>query len=160
MEKKKKKLKEISNFFLPFFHTFRICDLIVDLNFCLLSAKRQSRRTYILKLHKSTKMATPNAPPNGIRSKRTETKSQYKSRTADVTPEQLRKIKGYRLMAAGAIFLIVPSLELYRRLYAGGERRIQQGEWNPLDGTIKQWEEEEKIKNFKSSWLTRIFGEK
>lgn len=111
------------------------------------------------------------SPPNGVHSRKTQAavktqaaqddgSSRYKSRTADISPEQLRKIRGYKMMIAGAIFLIVPSLELYRRLYAGGERRIQQGEFNPLDGTIKQWEDEEKVRNFKESWLTKLFGEK
>lgn len=89
-----------------------------------------------------------------------EAKSSYKSRSANLSPEQLRKLRGYQMMVAGAVFLIIPSLELYRRLYAGGERRIQQGEFNPTDGTFKEWEEEEKLRNFKESWLTRIFGEK
>lgn len=109
----------------------------------------------------------PNYPPNGAASTKTggtasqeNGKSSYKSRSANLTPEQLRKLRGYQMMVAGAVFLIVPSLELYRRLYAGGERRIQQGEFNPTDGTIKEWEEEEKVRNFKESWLTKLFGEK
>lgn len=92
--------------------------------------------------------------------KKTGEKTAYKSKTADINAEQLRKVRGYKMMIAGAMFLIVPSIELYRRLYNGGERRIQQGEFNPKDGTIKQWEEEEKVRNFKESWLTRLFGEK
>lgn len=103
-------------------------------------------------------------PPNGARSTKTgagaESNSSYKSRSANITPEQLRKLRGFQLMIAGAVFLIVPSLELYRRLYAGGERKIQQGEWNPLDGTRREWDEEEKVQNFKNSWLTYLFGEK
>lgn len=84
----------------------------------------------------------------------------YKSKTAELSPEQLRKLRGYKMMLAGAVFLVVPCIELYRRLYQGGERRIQQGEFNPLDGTIKKWEDEERVRNFKESWLTRLFGEK
>lgn len=105
-----------------------------------------------------------NIPPNGATSRKTTGsaggQSSYKTKTADISPEQLRKVRGYKMIIAGAVFLIVPSLELYRRLYAGGERRVQQGEFNPVDGTIKQWEEEEKIRNFKQSWLTKLFGEK
>lgn len=93
-------------------------------------------------------------------SKPTEEKTSYKSKTAELSPEQLRKLRGYKMMIAGAVFLIVPCLELYRRLYQGGERKVQQGEFNPLDGTIKKWEEEEKVRNFKESWLTKLFGEK
>lgn len=111
-------------------------------------------------------MTTPNIqnqPPNGAGSKKTGgnvEQTSYKTRTANLSPEQLKKIKGFQLMVAGAIFLIVPSLELYRRLYAGGERRIQQGEFNPSEGTIKEWDEEEKVRNFQDSWLTKLFGEK
>ncbi|ODQ46053.1 hypothetical protein PICMEDRAFT_12491 [Pichia membranifaciens NRRL Y-2026] len=108
---------------------------------------------------------TQSHSPNGATSTKTkernsESKSSYKSRSANISPEQLRKIKGYQMMVAGAVFLIIPSVELYRRLYAGGERRIQQGEFNPIDGSIKEWEEEEKVRNFKDSWLTKLFGEK
>ncbi|KAG0679666.1 hypothetical protein C6P40_005197 [Pichia californica] len=106
-------------------------------------------------------MVTQNIPPNGAGPKKTgSSESSYKSRSANVSPEQLKKIRGFQMMVAGAVFLIVPSLELYRRLYSGGERRIQQGEFSPADGTRKEWEEEEKIRHFKESWLTRLFGEK
>lgn len=81
-------------------------------------------------------------------------------RTIDISPEQMKKIRGYQLMVAGAIFLILPGMELYRRLYKDGERKIQEGEYNPLDGSIKEYSEEEKIAAFKNSWITRIFGEK
>lgn len=111
-------------------------------------------------------MLKKNTPPNGAGSTKTgvragaEGQSSYKSKSANLSPEQLRKLRGFQLMIAGAVFLIVPSLELYRRLYAGGERRIQKGEWNPLDGTRRDWDEEEKVHNFKNSWLTYLFGEK
>lgn len=86
--------------------------------------------------------------------------SGYKSREAVVTPEQLRKIRGVQLIVGGLIFIIVPGVELYRRLYIGGERKVQQGTFNPVDGTYTEWSEEEKIRNFKQSWLTRLFGER
>ncbi|GMM47785.1 hypothetical protein DAPK24_043830 [Pichia kluyveri] len=105
-------------------------------------------------------MAPINKPRNGAGSKKTGSGSYYKSQNATVSPEQLRKVRGYQMMVAGTIFLLIPSFELYRRLYAGGERRIQIGEFNPVDGSIKEWEEEEKIRNFKESWLTKLFGEK
>lgn len=90
----------------------------------------------------------------------TKPKSSYKSRSANLTPENLRKIRGYQMIVGGAIFLLIPGIELYRRLYAGGERKIQQGEFNPLDGSKKEWDDETKIKNFKESWLTKLFGER
>lgn len=109
-------------------------------------------------------MSKINTPPSTAGAKKTgqkeEYKSQYKSKTAELNPEQLRKLRGFQMMIGGAVFLIVPCLELYRRLYAGGERRIQHGEFNPVDGSVKDWEEEEKIRNFKDSWLTKLFGEK
>lgn len=117
----------------------------------------------IYKKRNMTNLNIQNQPPNGAGSKKTggnTEQTSYKTRTANLSPEQLKKIKGFQLMVAGAIFLIVPSLELYRRLYAGGERRIQQGEFNPSDGTIKEWDEEEKVRNFQDSWLTKLFGEK
>lgn len=108
-----------------------------------------------------TQQNTPNGPSSRKSGQQsTGENTSYKSRTATLTPEQLRRLRGYQMIIGGAVFLIVPSLELYRRLYAGGERRVQQGEFNPLDGSIKEWEEEEKVRNFKESWLTKLFGEK
>lgn len=86
--------------------------------------------------------------------------SGYKSREAVITPKDLKKIKGVQFIVAGLIFIIVPGVELYRRLYTGGERKLQQGTFNPTDGTYTEWSEEEKIRNFKQSWLTKLFGER
>ncbi|GME82739.1 unnamed protein product [Ambrosiozyma monospora] len=77
-----------------------------------------------------------------------------------ITKAQRHQIKGYQRIVAGLLFLIVPSVEIYRRLYLDEERKIQQGLFNPQDGTIREFDEEEKVKNFKNSWFTRIFGEK
>lgn len=78
----------------------------------------------------------------------------------NITSLQLKRIKGYQRIVAGLIFIGLPCIELYRRFYMNGERKMQQGEFNPRDGTIRKYTEEEKIKNFKNSWLTKIFGEK
>ncbi|GMG39352.1 unnamed protein product [Ambrosiozyma monospora] len=77
-----------------------------------------------------------------------------------ITKAQRHQIKGYQRIVAGLLFLIVPSVEIYRRLYLDEERKMQQGIFNPQDGTIREFDEEEKVKNFKNSWFTRIFGEK
>lgn len=131
---------------------------VADFEYLVLSITHEAQMT-------TQNTRTQSHSPNGATSTKTkernsESKSSYKSRSANISPEQLRKIKGYQMMVAGAVFLIIPSVELYRRLYAGGERRIQQGEFNPTDGSIKEWEEEEKVRNFKDSWLTKLFGEK
>ncbi|QPG76255.1 hypothetical protein FOA43_003641 [Brettanomyces nanus] len=68
-----------------------------------------------------------------------------KRREINVSPEQLKRVKGYQKMVAGVLFMIVPCVELYRRLYRDGERKMQEGEYNPVDGTIKKYTEEEKI---------------
>lgn len=83
-----------------------------------------------------------------------------KKKSVNLTPLQLKKIKGYQRIVAGLIFIGLPCIELYRRFYMNGERKMQDGEFNPRDGTIRKYTEEEKIKNFKNSWLTKIFGEK
>ncbi|ODV83353.1 hypothetical protein CANARDRAFT_82916 [[Candida] arabinofermentans NRRL YB-2248] len=74
--------------------------------------------------------------------------------------EQQIKLKAYKRIVGSAIFLILPSLELYRRYYLDGERKIQQGEFNPVDGTIREFTEEEKKQKFQNSWLTKLFGAK
>lgn len=81
-------------------------------------------------------------------------------REINVSPEQLKRVKGFQRMAAGAIFLLIPTIEIYRRLYKDGDRKIQEGEYNPQTGVIRKYSEEEKMKHFKESWLTKIFGEK
>lgn len=77
-----------------------------------------------------------------------------------VSKEDLKKVRSYQLIVAGLLFTVVPSIELYRRIYLGGERKIQQGQYNPKDGTIRDFTEEEKVEVFKNSWFTKIFGEK
>lgn len=84
----------------------------------------------------------------------------YKQREIDLSPATMKKIRGYQLIVGGLIFIIVPGIELYRRLYLNEERKVQQGTFNPIDGSFNEWTEEEKITNFKNSWLTKLFGER
>lgn len=78
----------------------------------------------------------------------------------DITAQQMKRIKGYQRIVAGLLFMSLPCIELYRRYYKNGERKMQEGEFNPQDGTIRKYTEEEKIEKFKNSWFTKIFGEK
>ncbi|KAG7881032.1 hypothetical protein KL905_002102 [Ogataea polymorpha] len=78
----------------------------------------------------------------------------------NVDLKDLARINAYRRIGAGLIFMALPAIEIYRRIYLDKERKIQQGEYNPKDGTLRLFSEEEKLEKFRNSWMTKIFGEK
>lgn len=61
------------------------------------------------------------------------------------------------LIMLGLPLLLVSSVILYRRVFEGQGKRVQQGEYTP-DGVLRLFTEEEKREVDRKSWLTRIFG--
>ncbi|CDK24247.1 unnamed protein product [Kuraishia capsulata CBS 1993] len=77
-----------------------------------------------------------------------------------VPKEVMMRGRGLQMIIVSIPLIIFPGLELYRRYFQGGERKIQVGEYNPRTGVIREFDEEEKMAVHKSRWITRIFGDK
>lgn len=75
----------------------------------------------------------------------------------EASPVSKQSKRSVFLIMLGLPLVLISSVVLYRRVFEGQGKRIQQGEYTP-DGGLRLFTEEEKKEVDKKSWLTRIFG--
>ncbi|ODV77846.1 uncharacterized protein CANTADRAFT_26870 [Suhomyces tanzawaensis NRRL Y-17324] len=67
------------------------------------------------------------------------------------------RYRGIYLILFSIPFIVIPSIEMYRRLEGKSTKKIQQGEL--LEGqTVRKYDESEKWKVEKESWMYKLFG--